>query len=94
LKKNKNLDIQIIISKNSEKNDNYNKLLKSWIKIKFLQKSNQHSKIIQVDDKYIFIWSINFSKQSFDENRELWIILKNKKIIKKFNNLFFIDLNN
>jgi deoxyhypusine synthase len=29
LKKNKNLDIQIIISKNSEKNDNYNKLLKS-----------------------------------------------------------------
>lgn len=93
LKKNKNLNIQIIISKNSEKNNNYNKLLKSWIKIKFLQKNNQHSKIIQVDNEYIFIWSINFSKQSFDENRELWIILKNKKIIKKFNNLFFIDLN-
>ncbi len=92
LKQEKNISINILVSKNAEKNNNYKKLIKAWIKIKKLEKSNQHSKIILIDNKYIFISSINFSKQSFDENRELGIILKNKNIIKKFDKLFFSDL--
>jgi phosphatidylserine/phosphatidylglycerophosphate/cardiolipin synthase-like enzyme len=50
-----------------------------------------HSKAILIDNKYLFIWSINFSKYSLDKNREIWILLKNWDIISKFKSLFAID---
>jgi phosphatidylserine/phosphatidylglycerophosphate/cardiolipin synthase-like enzyme len=50
-----------------------------------------HSKAVLVDNKYLFIWSENFSTPSLDKNREMWIILKNKKIINKFKKIFNSD---
>jgi phosphatidylserine/phosphatidylglycerophosphate/cardiolipin synthase-like enzyme len=50
-----------------------------------------HSKAVLVDNKYLFIWSENFSSPSLDENREMWILLKNNEIIEKFNILFKND---
>jgi phosphatidylserine/phosphatidylglycerophosphate/cardiolipin synthase-like enzyme len=58
-----------------------------------LPKYNMHSKAILVDDLYLFIWSVNFSEYSIDKNREIWILLKDEKIISKFKEVFSKDLN-
>jgi phosphatidylserine/phosphatidylglycerophosphate/cardiolipin synthase-like enzyme len=50
-----------------------------------------HSKAILVDNKFLFIWSENFSAPSLDKNREMWILFLNKKIINKFKILFKSD---
>ncbi len=94
LKKEKNLDIKVIISKNSINDKNTKKLIDNWIKIKTLKSNKMHSKAILIDKEILFIWSINFSKQSIDQNRELWILLKNKNIISKFNKQFYYDFKN
>lgn len=84
LKNEKNIKIEAVIRKESENDLNTIKLIKNWIDIKILTKNSMHSKAILVDEKYLFIWSVNFSEASFDKNRELWIIIKNSNIIKKF----------
>lgn len=61
------------------------------IEYNFLERNKMHSKAIFIDKKYLFIWSINFSKYSIDKNREIWIILKNSKILSDFENIFNND---
>lgn len=92
IKKEKDINITAIIAETSINDKNTKKLIDSWIKIKALEKNKMHSKAILVDSDILFIGSVNFSKQSFDENRELWILLKDKNIISKFNNQFNKDL--
>ena len=56
-----------------------------------------HSKVILVDEKYVFVWSVNFSEYSLDKNREMWIILKNEGIVKRILEIFkndFIEASN
>ena len=47
-----------------------------------------HAKVFVVDNKAVYIGSINFTSNSMDNNREAWIIFNNedswKKIIKQF----------
>lgn len=71
--------------------DTYNDLKKSWINVFSLQKPYIHAKIILVDNKYLYIWSINFSKPSIDSNREIWLIIINKTIIEKILSIFDAD---
>ena len=54
-------------------------------------KAKMHSKAILVDSKYLFIGSINVSTSSIDKNREMWILLTNRKIIQKFLEIFTKD---
>jgi phosphatidylserine/phosphatidylglycerophosphate/cardiolipin synthase-like enzyme len=56
-----------------------------------LPKYKMHAKAILVDEKYLFIWSINFSTYSIDRNREIWILIKNKNIIDEFLAIFSQD---
>jgi phosphatidylserine/phosphatidylglycerophosphate/cardiolipin synthase-like enzyme len=58
---------------------------------KINKKISMHSKAILVDEKYLFIWSENFSEPSLDKNREMWLLLKNEDIIKKFIKIFESD---
>jgi phosphatidylserine/phosphatidylglycerophosphate/cardiolipin synthase-like enzyme len=51
-----------------------------------------HAKAILIDEKYLFIWSINFSSYSINKNREVWIIIKNSKIINKFLKIYNQDI--
>ncbi|MDR1944910.1 MAG: phospholipase D-like domain-containing protein [Candidatus Peribacteria bacterium] len=51
-----------------------------------------HSKAILVDNKYLFIGSVNFSEYSLDKNREIGILTKEEKVISKFNEIFKKDL--
>lgn len=67
------------------------KLENSWVEISFLKKPKIHSKIVIVDNSYMFLWSINFSPTSIDENRELGLFFKNKDLIEKVNLVFEKD---
>ncbi len=89
------LNIKLITWKDSEKHkDEINILEKNNIKIKILKKPKLHAKSILIDNKYLYIWSINFSRYSLDKNREIWIIFKNSNIIDKFNKVFKNDFLN
>lgn len=93
LKKEKNIDIQIILDKTAENDENNIDLIKNWIKIKKYNWPKMHSKAILVDNKYLYIWSINFSEYSLDKNKEIWILLKNEYILQKFFKIFKKDYN-
>ena len=84
------IKIDIICSKQSIKSnkEELKKLLDNWINIKSLDKINMHAKWILVDNKYLYLWSINFSTYSLDKNREIWILIINSKIINVFNDIF------
>ncbi len=55
-------------------------------------KAKMHSKAILIDNKYLFIGSINFSTSSMDSNREMWLLLTNSRIIEKFLEVFEKDM--
>jgi len=57
-----------------------------------LQKPKLHAKAVLADKKYLYIWSINFSRYSFDENREIGIVLDDKNVISEFQKVFESDL--
>jgi len=84
------VNIEIIVWKDFfyKENNEINELEKSWIKISYLKKYKLHAKSILVDNKYLFVWSINFSLYSLDKNREIWVIVKDNKIINKFLQIF------
>ncbi len=67
---------------------------KNKINIYLVDKPEIHAKSIMIDDEFLYIWSINFSKSSIDDNREIWLLLKDKKIISYFSKSFDIDRNN
>ena len=92
IKKSKKINIEIILSKESIDNNITKNLQNIWILINFLKKYKMHSKAILVDNKYLFIWSINFSEYSIDKNREIWILIKEKNIIDDFLKIFESDI--
>ena len=91
IKKEKNISIEIIIPNTATEDENTIKLKNAWINILVLPKYKMHAKAILVDEKYLFIWSINFSTYSIDRNREVWILIKNKNIIDDFLDIYSQD---
>ncbi len=85
--------IRIVVSEEfyDEKKEKIAELENIWIEIKSLKKIKMHSKAILVDNKYLFIGSINFSNYSLDKNRETWLILINNDIVSNFRQLFNKD---
>lgn len=92
IKKQKNIDISIIIPKTAIDDENTKKLKKEWIKIIVFPKYTMHAKAILIDSEYLFIWSINFSDNSIDKNREVWILIKNNEIINEFLYIYKQDI--
>jgi phosphatidylserine/phosphatidylglycerophosphate/cardiolipin synthase-like enzyme len=87
--KKKNIDIEIIFWNRETNLENIEKLKKASIKVKI--KDNIHAKAFLIDEKILFIGSINFNINSITKNREMWILLKNPEIIKKFLEIFDRD---
>ncbi|PID87606.1 hypothetical protein CSB07_00605 [Candidatus Gracilibacteria bacterium] len=87
------VDVEIVVSQKSfnEDREEIDDLRSYGIKIYPIKKYKMHSKAILVDEKYLFIGSINFSTYSIDKNREIGILLKNEDIIKTFVNVFNQD---
>ncbi len=90
------IKVTIILSRNwfeQYEEDQKNNMKSKNLKIVAIsQKPKMHSKAFLIDGRYLFIGSINFSLSSMDKNREVWIVLKNEEIIKKFTTLFESDL--
>ncbi len=61
------------------------------IEIKMMQKPIIHAKSLLIDEKYLYLWSENFSSYSLDKNREIWLFIKNSEIITQFIHIFKID---
>ena len=90
------VQVTAIIPKTALKSndDVLEKMQRSWIIFHIMSKKKMHSKVIVIDKKYWFIWSVNFSSYSLDRNRELWLLIKNSKIIKEILYYFQDDIAN
>ncbi|MDD5213529.1 MAG: phosphatidylserine/phosphatidylglycerophosphate/cardiolipin synthase family protein [Candidatus Gracilibacteria bacterium] len=64
---------------------------KAGIKYKLLKSPYIHAKGILVDDKYLYLGSVNMSYYSIEKNREIGLLIKEQKIISKFNEVFSLD---
>ncbi len=53
-----------------------------------------HAKAMLIDDRYLYIGSINFSANSMDNNREIGIIVTNRDAIDAFKKQFVDDWGN
>lgn len=58
---------------------------------RILKKPYNHSKMILIDRKTLLLWSMNFSSNSLDNNREIGIILLDKNLIDRFLKQFWQD---
>jgi cardiolipin synthase A/B len=94
LQRKKWVDIRIILDKDYFKKepDHIKKLQKLWFQIVAYDGTTMHGKGILVDSKALYIGSVNFSTYSFDENREMGIILTNPEVISVFQKVFSWDI--
>ena len=84
--------IELILWQDSKDDwEDINRLKENNIKIKVIKSPKIHSKSILIDDKYLYLGSINFSKYSLDVNREIWVIFSNIEAIEKFKKVFKKD---
>ncbi len=95
-KKQENIDIRLILWDKEKVKSNVEiiKLLKlNQIKYVSPKKPYIHAKVFIVDEKYIYIWSVNFTKNSMDNNREIGFVFINNEIVDKMTKLFLQDFN-
>lgn len=86
------VNIKLILWKDSKDDgDDIRKLKENNIEVKIIQSPKIHAKSILIDERYLYLGSINFSKYSLDSNREIWVIFSNKQAINKFLKIFKND---
>ena len=89
----KGVKIQVILDekKVEEEDEIYKYLKKNDIEI-IISKKKLHTKIAIFDNKIALIGSLNWTKESFEENYESLLMSNNKEIIADIDN-FFINFN-
>jgi phosphatidylserine/phosphatidylglycerophosphate/cardiolipin synthase-like enzyme len=87
------INVQLILDnkKIEEDNDIYKYFKKNGIKI-ILPKKKVHTKIAIFDNKVALIGSLNWTKESFEDNYEILLISYDKKVIEQIDN-FINNLN-
>ncbi len=73
-------------------NSDKNKILQQyrWSSIvKLIKKPYIHAKMMLIDNQILYLWSINFSANSMDNNREIGILIKDSWIISEFLTTFY-----
>ena len=56
-----------------------------------MKKPYVHTKMILIDKKILLLGSMNLSANSLDNNREIWILLIDSKLIAQFLSQFRAD---
>ena len=81
-KKIANVEIQLILSDSIDNK----KILKYFgpKQVKLIKKPYIHTKMIAIDDQTLLLGSMNLSENSLDNNREIWILLYDPKLIQQF----------
>ena len=89
----KGVKIQVILDEKKVEEDDeiYKYLKKNDIEI-IISKKKLHTKIAIFDNKIALIGSLNWTKESFEENYESLLMSNNKEIIADIDN-FFINFN-
>ncbi len=96
--KNRNLDVKVLLEKNpymvaNINNRFFNELKKSGVDIAWSNTKNfklNHSKFFIIDDEAIIsTWNITYS--TFKFNRDFFVFLKDKEIIKSLEEIFLAD---
>lgn len=88
------IDVRIILPpiKDLESNSEEIEMMRSgWIEVIEVSKPYIHAKSLIIDNEIIYVWSINFSYYSIDENKEIWLIIKNPEIVEFLINSFEED---
>jgi len=90
----KGIHIRIILDKDffADHGDTIDFLRQKGIELFPYQGTTMHGKAILVDEKTLFIGSVNFSTYSFDNNRETGLIFSNPDIIEQFSHVFEKDI--
>ena len=87
----KGVKIQVILDEKKVEEDDeiYKYLKKNDIEI-IISKKKLHTKIAIFDNKIALIGSLNWTKESFEENYESLLMSNNKEIIADIDNFFII----
>ncbi len=87
------VDVKILVSASPEKlrNGKFSFLKKSGVKIHDNHHYYIHAKVIIVDHKQAIVGSINLTKPSLEDNRELSVITRNAGVIHQLDNTFNND---
>lgn len=88
IRRQKNLDLSIIVWKwqNAWWLDDFD----TWV-VKIVSSPYIHAKNMLIDGKSFLIWSMNFSTNALDNNREIGIVTKDVRAIKTFKRQFEKD---
>ena len=86
--------IDFVIWEDTQENsiEEIRELQEAWVRLYFMKNPKLHAKAILMDEKILYIGSINFSRHSMDSNRELGLLLTDRHIIKDFLNIFSHDM--
>ncbi len=87
------ITVRWIVSKDfyNENPEMIQQMQERGLDIHYMSSPKLHAKSILVDGRFLYVGSINFSTFSFDENREVWLILKDDNIISRFIEQFNSD---
>jgi cardiolipin synthase len=88
----RNIKVEIISSSHLIKKQN-NYLKRAGVIIYYTKKLMIHAKVFIIDNTQAVIGSINLTRASLDDNRELSVITRDAEIIKQLNNTFNNDMN-
>lgn len=84
--------VQLLLSEPNEKNRRkYDFLTRAGVKIHFSRFFKIHAKVIMVDDHKAMLGSINLTKSSLNDNRELAIITTQPEVVAQLINIFLKD---
>lgn len=89
------VNVKILLSVYPEKmhSKKFKYLKKAGVKIENSDRFIIHAKVIVIDDERAALGSVNLTKESMDDNRELSVITEDKKAIKQLIDTFNRDWN-
>lgn len=84
--------VQLLLSEPNEKNRRkYDYLTRAGVQIHFSRFFKIHAKVIIIDDSKAMLGSINLTKSSLNDNRELAIITNQSDVVAQLTNVFLKD---
>lgn len=88
------IDIDFVIWEDAQESssEEIQRLQDVWVRVYFMKKPKLHAKTVLMDEKVLYIGSINFSRHSMDLNREVGLLLKDMHIIQDFQDIFSRDI--
>ena len=86
-------NVQVLMSAEWNKRDNkkFAYLSKAGVNVRFSKNYMIHAKVILIDQKRALLGSINLTKPSMDDNRELSVITNSANIVNALNSTFDTD---